>query len=128
MWSKIEIIGHLGKDPESRFLDNGTQVTSFSVATSEKWTKDGEKHEKTTWFRVSAWGKLADITNNFLKKGSLVFVSGQLTSDKDGNPRVWNTTDGTARASFELKANEVKFLSSKAEAKAETEEDADVPF
>lgn len=131
MYSKTEIIGNLGRDPEMKYLPSGDAVTSFSVATTEKWTgKDGQKNERTTWYRVSAFGKLAEVCNEYLKKGAKVFVVGSLHADSEtGGPRVWNDKEGNPRASFELRASEVKFLSSRNESAAAPQgDDEDVPF
>ncbi|HEY83715.1 MAG TPA: single-stranded DNA-binding protein [Chloroflexi bacterium] len=112
MYQKVSIIGNLGGDPEMRYMPDGTPVTSFSVATNRRWTnKDGSPGEETVWFRVSAWFKLAEICNQYLSKGRQVYVEGKLTPDKTtGGPRVWTGNDGQPRASFDLRANEVKFL------------------
>ncbi len=94
-------------------MPDGTPVTSFSVATNRKWKNaDGSPGEETVWFRVSAWRRLAETTNQYLSKGRQVFVEGRLTPDRaTGGPRVWTANDGTPRASFEITALEVKFLS-----------------
>jgi len=117
MYQKLIIIGNLGRDPEQRFLESGKAVTSFSVATSEKWTgQDGQPQERTVWWRVSAFGKLAEICKDYLHKGSKVYVEGRVQADpKTGGPRIWNGQDGAPRASFELTADVVKFLSPKGE-------------
>lgn len=134
MYQKTQIIGNLGRDPEMKYLQSGDPVTSFSVATSEKWTgKDGQKQERTTWFRVSAFGKLAEVVNEYLKKGSKVFVEGALTADPDnGGPRVWTDKDGNARSSFEIRASTVRFLSTKSDGgsgPAQASDDgSDIPF
>ena len=96
-----------------RYLPNGTAVAAFSVAVNEQFTNsNGERVKRSLWYRVSVFGKLAEVCNQFVKKGMLVFVSGQLTADEaTGGPRIWNKKDGTAASSFELKAQEVKFLS-----------------
>lgn len=91
-YNKITLIGNLGRDPEVRMIDNNRKVTSFSLATNKTYTNSrGEKVEKTEWFRISAWNKLADISENYLKKGSLVYVEGELSTneytDKEGKPR-----------------------------------------
>ena len=114
MYQQITLVGNLGNDPEMRFTPNGTAVTNISVATSNKYTKkDGEKVDETTWFRVSIWGKSAEAANTYLKKGSKVLVTGRMTVDKaTGGPRVYESK-GEHRASFEVTANEVKFLSSR---------------
>lgn len=111
MYQKTVIIGNLGGDSELRYTSQGDAVTSFSVATSRKWTKDGEKQEETTWFRVSVWGKQAEPCNQYLSKGRQVLVEGTLTPDKKtGGPRVYESGDGDHRASFEIRAFTVQFL------------------
>ncbi len=113
MYHKVTIIGNLGGDPEMRYMQDGTPVTSFSVATNRKWkNSDGSPGEETVWFRVSAWRRLGEICNQYLSKGRQVYVEGRLTPDKaTGGPRVWTANDGTPRASYEITALEVKFLS-----------------
>lgn len=112
MYQKLIIVGNLGKDPEMRYAPNGDAVTNLNVATNRKYTdKGGQLVKETTWFRVSVWGKQAETCNQYLKKGSLVLVEGRLQADKaTGGPRVYDKSDGTSGASFELTANEVKFL------------------
>ncbi len=116
MWQKVSVIGFLGAEPILRYTEDGTPVTSFSVATKEQWkTSDGKK-ERTTWFRVQAWDKLAEPCNEYLRKGSKVFAEGTLTPDiETGGPRVWEK-DGKYHASYELRAQVVKFLDPKTEA------------
>ncbi|MCX6056334.1 MAG: single-stranded DNA-binding protein [Chloroflexi bacterium] len=117
MYQKLLIIGRLGKDPEMRFTPTGQAVTSFSVATDRQYNDQaGKPVKETIWFRVTAWAKLAETCNNFLAKGKMVMVEGRLTVDaKTGGPRIWTGQDGTPRASFEMVANTVKFLSSKSD-------------
>lgn len=124
------LIGNLGKDPEMRYTPSGQAVCLFSVATTHQYTNQaGEKVKETTWFRVSAWGKLAEICNQYLKKGSKVFVEGRLTPDKStGNPKVYTKQDGTAGASYELNAQTVRFLSSNETHEAAQPVDDDAPF
>ncbi len=114
MYQKLIIAGNLGKDPEMRYATNGDAVTSFSVATSRKYTdKGGNKVEETTWFRVSVWGKQAETCNQYLKKGRAVLVEGRLNADKaTGGPRTYTRQDGTTGTSFEITAESVRFLSS----------------
>lgn len=105
MYQNYVVVGHLGRDPEMRFTSSGQAVTNFSVATTRKWTnKDGEPQEKTTWIRVSTWGKLAELCNQYLSKGRLVLVEGDAEAsgylDKQGKPA----------ASLELTARNVRFL------------------
>jgi len=117
MYHKIILIGNLGRDPEMRYTPSGQQVTTFSMATSEKWTgQDGQPQERTIWWRVTSWGKQAETVNQYLKKGSKVYVEGRMQADANGNPRVWTGQDGTARASFEATASVIKFLSSRTDA------------
>ncbi len=112
MYQKFVAVGNLGGDPEMRFTQTGTAVTNFSLATNRKWTgNDGETHEETTWIRVSTWGKLAEVCNQYLTKGKQVLVEGRLNSDPEtGGPRIWTDSQGNARASWEINAYEVKFL------------------
>ncbi len=119
----IIIVGNLGRDPEMRYLPSGQGVTSFSVATSNTYNNNqGEKVEETIWFRVSVFGKMAEICNQYLKKGRRVLVEGRLQADKTGGPRIWTRQDGTPAASFEITAQTVKFLSSKGEGGGGNEE------
>ncbi|TLN12112.1 single-stranded DNA-binding protein, partial [bacterium] len=77
---------------------------------------NGQRVKETTWFRISVWGKQAETTNQYLKKGSMVLVDGRLTADpKTGGPRIWKKQDGTEGASFEISANSVRFLSPRSE-------------
>ncbi|HNS38476.1 MAG TPA: single-stranded DNA-binding protein [Anaerolineaceae bacterium] len=115
MFQKVQIIGHLGRDPEARFTGSGQQVCNFSVATTRTYPgADGAQKKETTWFKVVAWGKLAEICNQYLHKGSKVLVEGRLVVDPTtGGPKIFKRQDGSAGASFELTALEVKFLDSK---------------
>jgi single-strand DNA-binding protein len=118
MYQSLTLVGNVGRDPEMRFLPSGQAVTTFSVATSHNYTsKSGEKVKETVWFRITTWGKQAEICNQYVKKGSKVLVEGRLTADNaTGGPRVWTPQDGGApRASFEVSANTVRFLSSRTE-------------
>lgn len=121
MFSEITIIGNLGQDPELRYLPNGDPVTNLSIATSRKWTgQDGQPAEQTTWYRITVWGKQAEPCNQYLAKGRQVFVKGELTPDKDtGGPRLWTAQDGSVRASFEVRAHQVKFLGNRADNQAQ---------
>ncbi|MFT3891850.1 MAG: single-stranded DNA-binding protein [Anaerolineales bacterium] len=117
MYHTIIIAGNVGKDPEMRYTPSGQAVTSFSVATNRQYTTgNGEQVKETIWFRVSTWGKQAEICNQYVKKGSKVLIEGRLTPDKNtGGPRVWTKQDGSAGASFEVTASTVRFLSSRGE-------------
>jgi single-strand DNA-binding protein len=121
MFHTIIIVGNVGKDPEMRYTPSGQAVTSFSVATNRQYTTgSGEQVKETVWFRVTTWGKQAEICNQYLKKGSKVLIEGRLTPDKaTGGPRIWNKQDGSTGASFEVTAGTVRFLSSRGEGPGE---------
>jgi len=114
MYSSLTIVGNVGKDPEMRYTPSGQAVTSFSVATNNTYTTGGgEQVKETTWYRITAWGKLGETCNQYVKKGMKVLVEGRLTPDKStGGPRIWTNNSGEAQASFEVNANVVRFLSS----------------
>jgi single-strand DNA-binding protein len=115
MYQKIIIVGNLGRDPEMRYMPDGTAVTTLSVATNRRWTdRNGQPAEETTWFRVSVWGRQAEPANEYLSKGRRVLVEGRLRGDPStGGPRLWTAQDGTVRASFEIFADSVQFLGSR---------------
>lgn len=116
MYHTIIIAGNVGKDPEMRYTPTGQAVTNFNVATNRQWTDDKGKHNETIWFRVSTWGKQAEVCNQYIKKGSKVLIEGRLTPDKNtGGPRVWTGKDGSAASSFEVTASTVRFLSSRSD-------------
>ena len=109
MYQSVTIIGHLGQDPEMRYTNTGVPVASFSVATKKSWTDNqGQRQEKTVWFRVSSWQKQAEIVTQYLKKGSKVHVVGEIEE-----PRVFTDRDGNARSSLEMRAFTVTFLDSR---------------
>jgi len=116
----IIVVGRLGRDPEMRYTPSGQAVTSFSIATDRSYTdQSGQNVKETTWFRVSVFGKQAETCNQYLSKGKMVLVEGRLTVDgKTGGPRVWTGQNGEARASFEIAASTVRFLSPKNEGAA----------
>lgn len=117
MWHTLIIVGNVGRDPEMRYTPSGQAVTSFSVASSRQYTaNNGQQVKETIWFRVSAWGKQAEICNQYLHKGSKVLIEGRLQPDANGSPRVWTRQDGTTGASYEVTANTVRFLSPRGEA------------
>lgn len=108
MFHKLTIVGHVGRTAEMRVTPNGKEVTSFSVACQDGFGDN----KKTIWYNVEAWGKTAEICNQYVQKGMLVLVDGRLKPDATtGNPRIWNDNSGNARSSFEVVANEVRFLS-----------------
>lgn len=117
MYQQITLVGNLGNDPQLRFFQSGTAVTNFSLAINRTWTdKDKNKHDETMWVRVSAIGEQAVACNEYLKKGQRVLVVGQLQFDPaTGGPKIYPRNDNTVGASFEVRANSVQFLSTKAE-------------
>ncbi|MCD6518732.1 MAG: single-stranded DNA-binding protein [Anaerolineae bacterium] len=125
MYQRIILIGHLGRDPEMRYTPDGTPVTSFTVATNRRWTDaNGQQQERTVWFRVTAWRRLAETCGQYLSKGRLVLVEGELTE-----PRPFQGRDGQWRASLDVTARTVKFLGGRGEVAPTPfeEEDTEVP-
>ena len=122
------ICGHLGRDPEQRYLPDGSPVTRFSVAVSRTWTdKSGERQEDTTWYNVSVFGNQAEPCARYLAKGRMVLIEG------DVKARAYLDRDtGEARASLDLRAHTVRFLGGRGEGDSlsdvSVEESDDVPF
>lgn len=112
MYHQITIVGYLGNDPDMRFTPNGQAVTSFSVASSRKYTNNsGQQIDETTWFRISVWGAQAESCNQYLAKGRPVLVIGRLRPDpQTGSPRVFTRQDGSMGSSYEVTAITVRFL------------------
>jgi single-strand DNA-binding protein len=117
MYQKVILIGNLGADPEMRYLPSGDPVTSFRMATSEKWNdQSGQLQERTTWWRVSVFGRQAEPVNQYLAKGRQVLVEGTMQADpQTGGPKIFNRQDGTPGASYEIRAINVKFLGQRGE-------------
>lgn len=106
--NKVMIIGNLGKDPEMKYTQTGTPITSFSVAVSRTWKgPDGTPQEETEWFRVVAWERLAEQCNEFLRKGRKVFIEGRLKT------REWTGQDGQKRFTTEVVATSMILLDPK---------------
>jgi single-strand DNA-binding protein len=133
----IILVGNLGRDPEMRYTPSGQAVTNFSVAVNDNYTSSsGEKVERTIWFRISTWGKQAEVCNNYLKKGRKVLVEGRLVVDPaTGGPKIFQKNDGTSGAHFEVSASTVRFLSSRGDeeggqgaAEASGEGEDNIPF
>ncbi len=117
MYQQITLIGNLGNDPEMRYTPSGVPVASFSLAVNKTWTgQDGQKQDKTTWFRVTTWRKSAEIVSQYLTKGSKVMVVGEIEE-----ARAFTDRDGNNRASLEVTAQTVKFLSGRGDMPAATE-------
>ena len=115
MFHTIIIVGNVGRDPEMRYTPSGAAVTSFSVATSRNYNSQGQNVKETIWFRVSCWGRQAEIANTYVKKGQKILVEGRLVADPSGNPLIYTRSDGTAASSFEISATNLKMLSSRSE-------------
>ena len=132
--NKVILIGNLGRDPELRYTPGGTAVANFTVATNEVWKdKEGNKQEHTEWHRVVAWGKLAEIAGEYLRKGRQVYIEGSIRS------RTYKDKDGNERTAVEIRADNMVMLgrqeAAPAEGKAASEAappayapDDDIPF
>jgi single-strand DNA-binding protein len=108
--NKVMIIGHLGRDPEMRYTPSNRPVTTFSLASTRNWTTaEGEKRSETEWFNVVAWGSLAEICNQYLKKGQQVYVEGRLQT------RRWEDEQGNKRSAVEIVAREMIMLGERRE-------------
>lgn len=106
--NKVLIIGNLGSDPTTRYLQNGDAVTNITLATTDTWKdKNGEKQEKTEWHRVTFYRKLAEIVGEYLKKGSPVYIEGRLETRK------WTDKNGVERYTTDIIASDMKMLGSK---------------
>ncbi|MCY3915251.1 MAG: single-stranded DNA-binding protein [Chloroflexi bacterium] len=105
-WHQTIIVGNLGGDPELRYLQSGQAVCNFSVAVSERWRdrQSGEQRERTTWYRVAAWGNLGETCNQYLSRGRQVMVVGNVAA------RGYINNNGEAAASLDLRARDVRFL------------------
>jgi single-strand DNA-binding protein len=120
MLNKVMLIGRLGKDPEMRFLPDGTPYAQLSLATERNWRNEaGEKRSETDWHNVVAWNKLASVCGKYLSKGQLVYVEGRLQT------RSWDD-DGVKRYRTEVVAEQVKFLERKTEESTTPQEDLPV--
>jgi len=80
--NRVQLMGRLGQDPDARFTPTGKQVVKFSLAVSNRWKKDGEVKEYTEWVNIEAWGRLAEVCIEYLRKGSLIYLEGRLKTDK----------------------------------------------
>ncbi len=106
--NKVILVGHLGKDPEVRYMPNGEAVANVTLATSETWKdKTGEKQEKTEWHNIVFYKRLGEIAGQYLKKGSLIYVEGRITTEK------WQDKEGKDRYTTKIVANEMKMLGNK---------------
>ena len=114
MYQQITLIGRLGQDPEMRYTPSGVPVTNFSLAVSRSWTgEDGQRQEKTVWFRVAAWQRLAETSNQYLAKGQRALVVGEMEE-----PSIWTDQNGKTQASLQIRARTALSLATRAEAEA----------
>jgi len=105
MLNKVMLIGNLGADPETRFTQDGTCVCNLRLATTEKFkSRDGNQQERTEWHRIVMWGRLGEIANQYLSKGSRVYIEGKIETRK------WQDRDGNDKYTTEIRANEMKML------------------
>jgi single-strand DNA-binding protein len=118
--NKVMVIGYLGRDPEMRFTPNGKSVSNFCVACSRTWQgADGNKHTDTDWFNVVAWGNLAELAKQNLRKGNLVYIEGRLQT------RTWQDTQGKKHKSVEIIARELLLLNETQKEKTFEEDDCE---
>jgi single-strand DNA-binding protein len=111
--NKVILVGRLGRDPETRYTGGGQAVANFSVATDETYKdRNGERQKRTEWHKIVVWGKQAEIAQQYLKKGSLIFIEGRIQS------REWQDKEGQKRTSFEIVANNFRMLGGRAEGAA----------
>ena len=112
---KVILIGHLGRDPENRYLPSGEQVTSIAIATTDRWRDKatGDLKEQTEWHRISFFGKLAEIAGQYLKKGSQVYVEGRIRTRK------YTDREGIERYATEIIADTMQMLGSKQDGSAQ---------
>lgn len=106
--NKVILVGHLGKDPEVRHLENGVNVASFSLATTETITnKSGERQDLTEWHNIVVWRGLADVAEKYLKKGKLIYLEGKIRT------RSWDDKEGIKRYTTEIVADTFTMLGKK---------------
>lgn len=111
--NRVILVGRLGRDPETRYTSSGQAVANFSVATDESYKdRNGERQKRTEWHKIVVWGKQAEIAQQYLKKGSLVFIEGRIQS------REWQDKEGQKRTSFEIVASNFRMLGGRAEGAA----------
>jgi single-strand DNA-binding protein len=104
--NRVQLIGYLGKDPDSRFTPTGKKVTHFSLGVTQRWKADGETKESTDWVFIEVWGRLGEICDQYLHKGSLAFVEGRLKVDRYEDK-------GETRYSTKVVAQQVQLLDRK---------------
>ena len=134
MYQEITLVGNIGSEVQMRYTPSGVPVSSFSLAVNKSWNdQEGNRQQKTTWFRVSAWRKLAEITAEHLTKGRQVLVVGEMQ-----DAHAWTDKEGKPQASLEVTAQTIRFLGSRpenetdetpqTEAPSTAVEEEDIPF
>jgi single-strand DNA-binding protein len=120
--NRVILVGRLGRDPETRYTSSGQAVCNFTLATNEVYrNRTGEQQERTEWHRIVVWGKLAETAQQYLKKGSLVYIEGRIQT------RQWDDRDGNKRTTTEIVANTFRMLGGRSEVGAELEAPASEP-
>ena len=114
MYQQLTLVGNLGSDPVMRYTSSGVPVASFSMAVSRSWTnQEGQRQEKTIWFRVTAWRKLAETVSQYLSNGRQVMVVCEIDV-----PEIYTDRDGNPRVTLSVNANTVRFLGTRADNEA----------
>jgi len=120
--NRVQLIGRLGRDPESHFTPTGKKVTHFSLAVSNRWNgNDGEMKEYTEWVNIEAWGRLAEVCQEYLRKGSLIYLEGRLKTNKyevNGEPRYFTKVIASALEFLDQKPAEERMATEEQEAGA----------
>jgi single-strand DNA-binding protein len=115
--NRVQLIGNLGKDPEVRYTPTGTKVCTFSMAVNRRWKgRDGSAKEATDWFNIEIWGKLGEVSQQYLRKGSLVFIEGRLQTDRYEH-------EGETRYFTKVIARSMQMLDKKPEEEPDFDED-----
>lgn len=121
MYQQLTLVGNLGNDPEMRYTPSGVPVATFSLAVSRSWAgADGQRQEKTTWFRVTAWRKLAETVSQYLTKGKQVLVIGEIEE-----ARAYTDRNGDTKVSLEVTAQTVRFIGQRGDASSNGNHSAD---
>lgn len=123
--NKVILIGRLGEDPELKYTQSGKPVCNFTLATTERWTTDGEKQESTTWHNIVVWGKQAEVMKEYLNKGTEVYLEGRIVNRS-------YETDGGKRYISKVVVQSFQFIGDKKEddepPKCENKDNGDLPF
>ena len=112
MVNKVILMGYVGKDPDIRRMDNNLVKAQFSIATNERWVKDGNKVEHTEWHNVVMWRSLAEIAEKYVRKGSLIYVEGRI------NSRSYDDKDGIKRYAIDIVADTMQLVGPKQDAQS----------